>query len=982
MESVMDGEAVPGLRFALLGPVRVWRGDVQLPPGPPQLRALLATLLLRGGRAATADELIDALWGVQPPESALAALRTYAFRLRRMLGSEALDSVSGGYALRIEPGSLDIAEAERLAAEAERARTAGDPAGARELLASALRLWEGEPLAGVPGPYADTQRTRLAEWRLSLLESRLELDLDLGGHGEAVSELTALTTEHPLSERLRALLMLALYRGGRQAEALGVYADTRRLLDEELGVDPCAELAELHQRILRADPDLAPPPAPAADQATTVRIRPAQLPASVPDFTGRTDTVAELVGELSGGDGQVMALSAMAGIGGVGKTTLAVHVAHAAKDAFPDGQLYVDLQGQGPRAADPEAVLASFLRALGTPAGQIPDGLAERAALYRSMLADRRVLVLLDNARDAAQVRPLMPGNAGCAVLITSRARMVDLEGARLLDLDVLSPEEALRLFTRIVGTDRVLAERQVALDVVAACGYLPLAIRIAAARLASRRAWSIASLARRLGDEQRRLDELKAGDLAVKATFELSCSHLSPQQARAFRLLALHADPDLSLPAAAAVLGLDLLRTEDLLESLVDISLLESGAVGRYRFHDLIRLYARACAERDESAEEREAAAFRLTDFYLATARRVYELETPGDRALDHLLPTRHPGLTLDSRDEGLDWLYTEGPGMLSAVLRRAASAAGDDGLRQAVDLLWAGQDLMESGAHSGDFERCTRAIIAAAERRNDALVEGRARILLGRILSWSTTRHTDAEREVQRSQRLGVTANDPLTCSYAPNLRGLIAADQGRTYDAVAHYRDAIDSFRADGNRYGAASALANLSRAHSELGELDTAVGVAEESVACYRQLPSPFRLATGLYSLAFALIAAGRQQEALARLGEALPMFRTSRQRVWEGMTLFRMATAHLAAGQHRQAASQAEQALGILHDADADLQKPEVLATLGDALSEIGQHDRARACWHDALRMLPDPQGEFAQRLRGRLGGPPITAVAV
>ncbi len=978
----MDGDAVPVLRFALLGPIRVWAGETLLPAGSPQQRALLAALLLRGGRTATADELIDALWGEQPPDSALAALRTYAFRLRKTLGAETLTSVSGGYALRTAPDAVDLAVAERHAAEAERARAAGEPSRARELLASALRLWQGEPLAGLPGPHADTQRTRLSEWRLSLLESRLQLDLDLGGHTEVVSELTVLTAEHPLSERLRALLMLALYRGGRQAEALGVYADTRRLLTEELGVEPCAELSELHQRILRADPELTPPtPPPGESAAAEPRVRPAQLPAAVPDFTGRADQVTELVDALSGTGGGVMALSAMAGIGGVGKTALAVHVAHTAKDAFPDGQLYVDLQGQDTRAAEPDAVLASFLRALGVPAGSVPDRLEDRAALYRSLLSGRRVLALLDNARDAAQVRPLLPGTPGSAALITSRARMVDLEGARLLDVDVMRPQEALQLLIRIVGSERVLAERQVALELLAACGFLPLAIRIAASRLATRRSWTVSVLARKLSDERRRLDELTAGDLAVKATFELSYRHLTGEQARAFRLLALPDGPDLSLDAAAALLDLDPYDAERVLESLVDISLLESAAPARYRFHDLIRLYARTCAEREETPAEREAAAARLTDFYLATATRVYALENPGDRALDHLLPTAHPGLEFAGRDEGLDWLYAEAPGLLSAVRGRAADAA-PGGLRAAVDLLWAGQDLMESGAHSRHYERCSQAIIAAADRRGDALVEGRARILLGRFLSWSTSRHVEADREAERSQLLGQAAQDPLTSSYAPNLRGLIAKDQGRFADATAFYRKAIDSFRADGNRHGVAAASANLSRIYTDLGEVGAAVRTAEESVAEYRALQSGFRLGGALYALAVALTAGERTDEALARLGEALPMFRESRQRVWEGVTLFRMAEAQLAAGRHRQAASHAEQALTLLNDAGGHWQKANVLAALGDALSRIGQPDRARACWHDALSMLPDPHGEAAQRLRGLLEPPSISIVAV
>lgn len=544
------------LRFAVLGPVRAWRGGEQLPTGSPQQRALLAALLLRDGRTATAAELIDALWGDAPPSQALATVRTYASRLRKALGQETLVSESGGYALRFDRAALDLTTAQDLAAEAEKTRAGGDRHGARALVVKLLGLWDGEVLASVPGPYADNQRARLEEWRLQLVETRLDLDLEVGHHAETVSELTSLTAAHPLRERLRELLMVALYRSGRQAEALAVYADTRRLLAEELGVDPHPGLARLQQRILRADEELARP----ADEPPTASapVRPAQLPATVEDFTGRSSFVGELSDRLATAEGSVMAVSALAGIGGVGKTTLAVHVAHRARPHFPDGQLYVDLQGTSARAAEPETVLGAFLRALGTPDSAIPDSLAERAALYRSTLDGRRVLVLLDNAHDAAQVRPLLPGTAGCVALVTSRVRMVDLVGAHLVDLDVMSPEEALQLFTRIVGEERVNSERDAALDVVAACGFLPLAIRIAASRLASRRTWTVSVLAAKLADERRRLDELQAGDLAVKATFELGYGQLEPAQARAFRLLGLADGPDISLAAAAALLDLD----------------------------------------------------------------------------------------------------------------------------------------------------------------------------------------------------------------------------------------------------------------------------------------------------------------------------------------------------------------------------------------------------------------------------------------
>ncbi|MEU1277338.1 BTAD domain-containing putative transcriptional regulator [Streptomyces sp. NPDC005805] len=958
-----------GLRFTVLGPVRVKRGPETLPPGSPQQRALLAALLLRDGRTATASELIDAIWGEQAPPQALAAVRTYASRLRKALDAEALVSESGGYALRIERDALDLAVAQELAAEAYKAHAAGDRARARALINKVLGLWDGEPLSGVPGPYAENQRARLVEWGLQLLETRLDLDLEVGRHQEAVSELTALTAEHPLRERLRELLMLALYRSGRQAEALAVYADTRRLLAEELGVDPRPELAGLQERILRADAELA---APAEEPAPAVRItRPAQLPASVPDFTGRDAFVRELSDRLATAEGSVMAVSALAGIGGVGKTTLAVHVAHRARTRFPDGQLYVDLQGTGSRAAEPEAVLGAFLRALGAADSAVPDTLDERAALYRSMLDGRRVLVLLDNARDAAQIRPLLPGTPGCAALVTSRVRMVDLAGAHLVDLDVMSPDEALQLFTRIVGAERVSAEREAALDVVAACGFLPLAIRIAASRLAARRTWTVSVLAAKLADERRRLDELQAGDLAVKATFELGYGQLEPAQARAFRLLGLADGPDISLAAAAAVLDLPPHATEDLVEALVDTSLLESAAPGRYRFHDLVRLYARACAERDEQPPaEREAALSRLLDFYLATAARVYAMERPGDRLVDHLEPTGDAGLAFADRSAAQDWLYAEANSLL-ACARQAAPGAQ---LRRAVDLLWAVQNLAESGANAKTYETAAFAAVEASRAAGDVRTEARARTSLTNV-HLVAGRYAEADEEAGRAAELAHRAEDLVPVAYwSDNDRGIIAFNQGRNAEAEEYLRRAQEGSRADGNLPGEASALCNLSRVHVVTGRADEAITLAQEGVALYERIGHRLRLANARFALGIALTAAARHSEALAELHEALAQFEANRQRLWEGTTHFRIAQVHLAAGRPARAAQHAEQARAIgCIGGDRTLGK--VLITLGGALDALGQADRARACWREALSLLEKSGTAEAEEARRLLAAP-------
>ncbi|WP_406739549.1 BTAD domain-containing putative transcriptional regulator [Streptomyces sp. NBC_00853] len=579
---------VSGLYFAVLGPVRAWDDGQPLASGSPQQRALLAALLLREGRTATAGELIDAIWGEEPPSQALATVRTYASRLRKQLGHQVLISESGGYAIRLPVRALDTTNATALCMQADRARAAGDLDQGRTMLRAALGLWEGEPLAGVPGPYAEAQRTRLEEWRLQILEACLDMDLAHGRHAQAVSELTALTAAHPLRERLRELLILALYRSGRQAEALAVYADTRRLLADELGVDPRPELADLQHRILRADATLnAPLNLQDVVESNYTPLRPSQLPATVADFTGRASVQAEMVQTLTG-EGAGVKVAAISGTGGVGKTTLAVQVGHVVRQHFPDGQLYVDL-----REGQLAAALGSVLRTLGVAEREIPDSLGARSALFRSVLDGRRVLLLLDHAQNAAQVRWLLPASEGCGVLVTSDRRMVDLAGAHLVELDVMSPDEALEFFTRIAGERRVHAELEDARYVVAACGFLPLAIRIAASRLVARRTWTIGMLASRLSDESRRLAELQAGDLAVRTVLERGYARLDAEQARAFRLLSSSTSSFISLSESASLLDRDLTQAEDLLESLIDTGLLMTVDPDHYQTHVLARLYA-----------------------------------------------------------------------------------------------------------------------------------------------------------------------------------------------------------------------------------------------------------------------------------------------------------------------------------------------------------------------------------------------------
>ncbi|MCX5208888.1 AfsR/SARP family transcriptional regulator [Kitasatospora sp. NBC_00240] len=543
------------LTIAVLGPMRIRRAGQELPTGSGQRQAVLGMLAERAGRAVPARELAHGLWGEDEPASAAAVLRNHISRLRAVIdppgaGTRTLLSRDGGYALEVPGRSLDAVAFASLAADAARRRDAGDAAAAVGLYRRALALWQGAALAGLPGPWAEQERARLTEQRLAVLRDRLALELELGRPAGLVAELTALCAEHPLREPLTALLMTALYRGGRQAEALEVFDTTARTLAAELGVRPGPELRELRQRILCADlpPASAAPPAgvtatgpgPAA-RCAALGAAPAQLPSDVGDFTGRVAEVGAVAAALAahraeaGGPAVVL----VHGGWGTGKSTLAVRAARTVRAEFADGQLFAGLGGARGDVADPATVLGGFLRALGVPAAEIPAGTAARAALYRAVTADRRLLVVLDEAADEAHVRPLLPAGPRCAVLVTARGPLPGLTLSAGLRLGRLTPQESAGLLAAVAGTARIAAEPAAAEAVAAACGHLPLALRIAATRISARPGWSLAAFAARLRDEGRRLAELRVGELCVEADFRRAHHRLPAELAAALGDLA-----------------------------------------------------------------------------------------------------------------------------------------------------------------------------------------------------------------------------------------------------------------------------------------------------------------------------------------------------------------------------------------------------------------------------------------------------------
>jgi DNA-binding SARP family transcriptional activator len=742
------GGVVEGLWFALLGPVRGWLDGAELQLGSPDQRAVLAFLLLREGRPATAGEIIDAVWGDDAPRSVQGVLRTYVYRLRRSFsrlpgGGPLIESVGGSYALSAAGESVDVRVFQQRVAAGRRARQEGDPARAAVLLGEGLGLWQGTPLSGIRGLYADRQRERLEQLHDEAREEYFAADVERGAHREVIAALTQAVADSPLRERLRELLMLALYRSGRQAEALEVYSDAYRVLDEELGVAPGTALRELHGAILRADPGLDLPadapglagPARAGFEAVArgravaggVAAATRTLPRDVASFTGRQQELEQLA-QAAAEAGGVVAIHAIGGMAGIGKTAFAVHAAHRLADRFPDGQMFLPLHGHTPgqQPVDPEDALASLLLTAGVAPGQIPPGLQARMGLWRDRLAGRQLLLILDDAVDSRQVEPLLPGAGGSLVLVTSRRHLSALEGATAVSLDMLPPGEAAGLLVRLAGRAGLGPDHPGVAELTGLCGYLPLAIGMAARQLHHHPAWPVAGRAAELAAARDRLQLMATENVSVAAAFDLSYADLTGEQRRLFRRLGLHPGAEFDAYAAAALDGTGLAEARRGLEALYDQYLLTEPARGRYRMHDLIREHARALTARDDPDGDRDAATSRLLDYYQhAAARadaRIGRLTRPGrDRAADGAVPDAVPDL--DDREEALAWARAE-RATLTACLDQA-TAAGQHARVIALTAGLAGL-LRRDGPWAEAITRHETAI-GAAERLGDRLGQAR---------------------------------------------------------------------------------------------------------------------------------------------------------------------------------------------------------------------------------------------------------------
>ncbi|SDT74744.1 DNA-binding transcriptional activator of the SARP family [Actinoplanes derwentensis] len=893
--------------FRLLGPVEVWADGRRLDGGPPQQRLVLAVLLAAAGRVVPAETLIARLWDDEPPAAARRAVYVHIARIRRVLreaGADgALVGASGGYRLDVDAGEVDLLRYQRLTGQA---RDRDDP---REPLAEALACWRGTPLAGVPGRWAeDTRKT----W------SRLHLDTTIAWSrvadpSPAIDLLTPLVEEHPLVEPLAAALMRVLHRAGRTAEALDCFTRTRKKLVEELGLDPGSELAATHQMLLSV-----PTPAPA------VRERPTQLPPDISAFVGRN---AEMDALGAAADQSLIVIS---GTAGVGKTTLAVHWASTVADRFPDGILHVNLRGFDPSGTTktPAEAIRGFLEAFDVPPQSVPVTLPAQTGLYRRLVAGRRVLVMLDNARDAEQVRPLLPNSPGCLAVVTSRhllPALVVTDGAYPLSLDLLSATESRQLLTARLGAERVDAEPRSVDEIIDRCAGLPLAMTLIATRAAVHRRFELADLVGQLRAAGDRLDALSSVDrsIDVRTVFSWSYDGLSEGAAELFRLLGLHCGPDITAPAAAALLGSDTRRANVLLAELADAHLIVEHIRGRFGMHDLLRAYAAERFDDDPAGPLR-----RVLDYYLHSAYAADGLLYPhrDEVALD---PPR-AGVTpqvFDTDRQAAAWLDGERPVLLAAITQ-AASGYEAQAFRLALALV----TFLDRRGHWDEMIAALSLALDAARRLGDAVGEGHSL----RVLGWAYAHSGQYEKSA------GLT-RDALA---------VFEKLDDRVGQARAH-RDLAQAFWRKGDHAGTLHHLSQVLRLSATAG-LRAGPAFALYVQACVRFL-------------------SGDQPQAVALCRASVAEYRALGDRIGEAVAWEGRGMAHAGVGHHRSALICFRRALSLRRGANDRLLMADSLLLIGDTHAAAQRPGDARAAWLAAHKIFSELGHPDAERVEARLG---------
>ncbi|MEU7802115.1 BTAD domain-containing putative transcriptional regulator [Micromonospora arborensis] len=932
------------MRFGILGPLRVGGGESTVTAGRD--RIVLAMLLLRTGRLVPVDELVDAVWEERPPVTARAQLQTCVSRLRRRftelgLAPETIVTDPAGYGVRVAPTDLDAEVFARGVEAARAAVAAGRLIDARAEFRAALALWRGPTLSGISSRSVRRRAHALDEQRLTALEECVDVELRLGPGVELIDELAESVDQHPLRERLRGQLMLALSSVGRQADALRAYREGRRLYAEELGIEPGAELQELHQRVLAGDLALA-----GRESGPIAPVR--SLPRAIGDFTGRQHTLARLVKEVEAG----ARIQLIDGMAGSGKTALAVHVATALAANYPDAQLYIDLHGHSERTPlTPAAAVATLLRQLGVPAERVPTNQDDRLALWRTELAGRRAVVVLDNAASADQVTPLLPNGSHCLILITSRRRLVGVDEGRPSSLPVLDTDEAIELLGRVAGVSRVAAEPEAATEVVRRCGHLPLAIRLAGARLAHRPRWRIADLAERLSTRPDPLAEFEAGERSVGRAFALSYAQVSPTAQRTFRLLGLHPGVRFDNSVAAVLAELPLSEAQDLLDELVDAHLVEEAEPGRYRLHDLVREYARTLVAEPERAAERRDAIGRLLDHHLHVATAIARtIELSSGHSLIVTAEPIRPDLVTLVAQQGRAWL-DETLAAWPALVRLAETEGFLSQCWQLARACWHAQ--FEGGRLDELIETHTVGLRAAEKLGDDRAVATMVNYLAS--AHYRLGNFPESIRLMERSldifRRLGFR-NDirntlgNLGTSYAANFEFRRARE---CYDAAAALARQVR------DKEALANVLNNLSITFLLWGRHDEALRTARRHLGLAREIGDPRRIGNALGHLGMVRHRMGDAGPARRLLRVALRFKQQVGSRFGEGEVLNEIATMEREAGRPERAADLHRAALVLMTevgDRIAECTSRNLLARAildqGDVSSALDLHRRVLA----------------------------------
>jgi DNA-binding SARP family transcriptional activator/tetratricopeptide (TPR) repeat protein len=975
------------VRFWVLGPVRAADGDRQLALPGRLRRALLAYLLLNRDRSVSVGQLVEGLWGATPPATAKAQLQAGVSALRRALrgpanAAEPLVTELDGYRAAVQTADLDLARFSELVAHGRRTHGEGRDAEAVEALRAALAEWRGPALLGAVAAFVEPARARLADQRVGVLEDLFDLELQQGRQAVVLPELHAAVEADPLRERLCGLLMLALHRTGRTADALAVHRALRERLADELGIDPGRELAELAQAILRADSalDLAVGAKPAARPATgrgsapphPTPPRPTQLPGDGGYFTGRTHELSLLDRALAGGAGR---LAVITGPGGAGKTTLAVRWAHAHRDDYPDGHLYLDLHGHERVTARSVAdALGFLLRSLGTPPDQLPAEVEERSAAYRSLIADRRMIIVLDNAAGAGQVEPLLPATSGSAVLVTSRQRLDSLvvrHQVNRLPLEMLPRSESIRLIAAVVGAERVVAEHAAVDRLAQLCGDLPLALRIVAARLVAHPGLLLDRLADELADARIRLSGLTVGgdtaegDIGVRVAFASSYRNLDPSAAHTFRMLSQHPGAVLTAAQVAALTGRPYAQAgRDLAELATGHLVIEAGP-GRYQLHDLVLLYAAELAEAEDTEQRRTEAYDRLVDWYLAGLATANQLIMPHRKrvtpALRFDLPqTPQP----DTEQAALDWFDLEREN-IGAIIRATADRGADEHVYQLAYLFNGYLD--RRGLWASEVESLQLAARAAA-RLPDQSAEGCVLLFLG-VACGAALRHEEAMRHLARSHELLATTGDQRDQRMALAALGNLSNVQQQ----MARYPAAIETLtrviagqHALHDQRGEGIGQLNLGHLHQSIGEPLMAIEAFNGAIALSQQFGDDRVRADALVGIAEAQLRVGDLTAAAGYLAEATEAAQQTGSKATEARAATLSSEARQRSGDRPGALALLRHARQLYAETSARHEEAAVQTTIGSVLLEAGELEAARSQLRDAAAMrwtIPDPLEE-------------------